>query len=45
MARLLQGLDEIGLFQAAAYVSMPLDVLDRIAAHPAPSARRAAEED
>jgi len=34
MARLLDGLDEIGLFQAAAYVSMSLDVLDRVTEEP-----------
>lgn len=45
MARLLQKLDEIGLFQAAAYLSMSLDVLDRVAAHPVPSAQSAAELD
>jgi hypothetical protein len=30
MIGLLDELDEIGLFQAAAYVSMSLDVLDRL---------------
>lgn len=34
LAELLIGLDELGLFQAAAYASMSLDVLDRIVDEP-----------